>query len=474
MLIPALVACIPADSAGTKETGSYFGEDDSSPPTDSDSADTGDTGFGNTVPVYFQLTLDDELETLVHAHWVLGEESKSTWIEFSFDDGEWFSTPPQPGTAGEHDDVLLGIPTDIDVEARVVVESDKVMVVEEESIQTGQLPEEVPEPVLIDWDETRTFEANWILLTVDSAESVFQGPYYAQIIDRRGRVVWWREVPDALTAFYNGVALDGTHLWFDASTYFDFGSAEPRFVRTTLDGKYYEEIDAPNYRLGVDELADGSFVYESLEGDVYSMNITDGDDDRMVWNCSEYMADIGVTINEYCESNTVVWDAERNTALYSMYPSDTVIEIDLDDGSVLKQFGQITVGDLWTFDPPESVVDYQHYVNWTAEGTILASTHQLKEPGVQAANEYAVDEETKTLTLVWQYKTSDRYATHTGEAHRLENGNMFMGFGTDGGLRELADQDVVWEVEWPLDSSGAHHLGHAEPVTDLYAINRGP
>ena len=473
MILLALLACEPIPNGGTDDSQSYFGDDSGTPTDDSGSDDSGDTGFGNTVPVYFTLSLDDDLETIVHAHWVLGEEYKRTWVEFSFDSGEWLSTPPQPGTAGEHDDILLGIPTDVDVDVRLVVESDKVEVVADDSITTGKLPEEIPEPLFIDWDETRTFEANWILVTI-AASPTFEGPYFAQIIDRRGRVVWWQEVPDGLTAFYNGVALDGTHLWFDASIYFD-GGTEARFIRMTLDGEYYEEIDAPNYLLGVDELADGSFVYQAVEGDVYSMNITDGDDDQLVWNCSEYMADIGVDAGGgECASNTVVWDAERNTAFYSIFPIDTVIEVDLDDGTVLKQFGQITAGDPWTFDPPESVVDYQHYVNWTPDGTILASTHQLKEPGFQAANEYAVDEANKTLTVVWQYKTNDRYATHTGEAHRLENGNTFMGFGTDGALQELADKDVVWEVEWPFEGGGLHHLGHAEPVTDLYAINRGP
>jgi hypothetical protein len=269
---------------------------------------------------------------------------------------------------------------------------------------------------------------------------------------------------------YNGVALDGTHLWFDASTFFT--GSDARFIWTTLDGEYYEEVAAPNYLLGVDEMEDGSFVYEGFAGGVYSMNVGDGDDERVVWDCSEFMANIGVD-NSNCTANTVVWDAERNSAFYSMFVSNTVVEIDIDDGTVLKQFGQLTQGDPWTFVPPESVVDYQHYVTWTADGTILASTHLLEEPGVQAANEYAVDEKTKTLTVVWQYKTSDRYAQHTGEAHRLENGNTFMGFGTDGALRELADQDVVWEVEWPAGSA-VHHLGHAEPVADLYAINRGP
>jgi hypothetical protein len=267
MLI-ALLACIPEEPTDTEDTAPYFGEDDSSPPTDSDpddTGDTGDTGFGNTLPVYFTLSRDDDLGTIIHAQWILGEEAKRTWVEFSFDDGEWLSTPPQTGTAGDHDDILLGIPVDTEVEARLVVESDKAEVVAEKSITTGERPDEVPEPLLVDWDETRTFDANWILLTTAVS---FQGPYFAEIIDRRGRLVWWHEVPDALAAFYNGVALDGTHLWFDASTYFEVGSADPRFVRMTLDGTYYEEIVAEHYQLGVDEMADGSFVYEAVDGGV--------------------------------------------------------------------------------------------------------------------------------------------------------------------------------------------------------------
>jgi hypothetical protein len=471
MLLAALLACEPIPSE-TPETAPYFGGDSGAPETDTDTDDTGDTGFATTVPVYFVLSLDDEVETIVHARWTLGEAGKQSWVEYSFDDGEWLSTPPQSGAVGEHEDILLGIPADIDVDVRLVVESDEPRVVEEASITTGELPPELPEPVLIEWDETRALGANWILLTFDNGSNTFQGPYWVEIIDRRGRVVWYHEVPDGLTAFYNGVARDGTHLWFDAGTFFD-PSGDARFIRMTLDGRYQEVIDAPNYHLGVDELADGSFVYEALEGGVYSINIGDGVDERVVWNCSEFMAKLGVG-NEQCEANTVVWDPDRNTVFYSMFVSNSVVEIDLVDGAVLKQFGQLTGGDPWTIDPPEAVVDYQHYVNWTPDGTILASTHLVEEGGVQAANEYAVDEETKTLTLIWQYKTNDRYAQHTGEAYRLENGNTFIGYGTDGALRELADKDVVWEVEWPLNDAGTRQLGHAQPVANLYDLNRGP
>jgi len=225
MLIAALLACIPTEP-DPKDTSSYFGgADDSLPPdTADDGGGTGDTGFGNTVPVYFTVSLDDEMGTIVHASWTLGEAGEQSWVEYSFDSGEWRSTPPQDAAPGVHEDLLLGIPTDTEVDVRVVVETDKPRVVAEKSITTDELPEEVPEPTLIDWDETRTFEANWVLLTIDGSSSTFQGPYYVEIIDRRGRVVWWHEVPDALAAFYNGVALDGTHLWFDASTYFDFGA----------------------------------------------------------------------------------------------------------------------------------------------------------------------------------------------------------------------------------------------------------
>ena len=219
-------------------------------------------------------------------------------------------------------------------------------------------------------------------------------------------------------------------------------------------------------------MADGSFVYEAVEGGQYELRVAKGGDEDFVWSCSDFMASLGAA-NEFCESNTVVWDADRNTVFYSMYVSDSVVEIDMADGTLLKQFGQLTEGDPWTIVPVEAMIDYQHYVNWTPDGTILASTHLLTEPGVQAANEYVVDEKTKTLQLVWQYKTDDHYAQHTGEAYRLENGNTFVGYGTGGALRELAGQDVVWEVEWPV-SGGTRHLGHAEPIANLYDLNRGP
>jgi hypothetical protein len=470
MLLTAFFACAPIPS-GASDTQPFFTADSSPQDTGVDT-DTGDTGTSLTWPITLTLTVDDDVATMVRARWTLVETGKRTWVEFRFDDGDWMSTPSQTATLGQHETVLLGIPAEADVDARLVVETDEPDVRDEASIKTGQLPSEVPEPILIDWDETRTLDANWILATVDSSNNAFQGPYFVEIFDRLGRVVWYHEVPDELAAFYNGVALDGTHLWFDASAYFD-GSDDgdgPRFTRMTLDGRYFEEIAAPLYHLGVDEMADGSFVYGAIEGGEYSVNVVapDGDDD-LVWSCSDFMASIGVTDGSACAANTVVWDAARNTAFYSMFVSNTVMEIDIDDGSVLKQFGQLTEGDPWTIDPIEAMVVYQHYVNWTADGTILASTHLLGEVNVQAANEYAVDEATQTLQLVWQYKTSDRYATHTGEAHRLANGNTFIGYGTGGALREMAEQDVVWEVEW-----GLHHLGHAEPVASLYDLNRGP
>ncbi len=394
MLLPTILACVPIPS-DTSADDVFFG-DSSAPEADADTDTDSDTDTdtpGLVIPL--TLSIDDDVETMVHARWTLNEAAKRTWVEFRFDGGDWMSTPPQEAVVGGHDDVLLGIPAEMDVDARLVLETDKPRVVDEASIETGELPSGLPEEaILVEWDETRTVDANWIMVTVDSSDNTFQGPYYVEIIDRQGRVVWYHEVPDSLTAFYNGVALDGTHLWFDASAYFD-PSGDARFIRTTLDGSYYEEVSAPHYHLGVDEMADGSFVYEAVEGGQYELRVAKGGDEDFVWSCSDFMASLGA-VNEFCESNTVVWDADRNTVFYSMYVSDSVVEIDMADGTLLKQFGQLTEGDPWTIVPVEAMIDYQHYVNWTPgwnDPRIDASADRARRPSRERVRRGREDED---------------------------------------------------------------------------------
>jgi hypothetical protein len=162
-----------------------------------------------------------------------------------------------------------------------------------------------------------------------------------------------------------------------------------------------------------------------------------------------------------------VWDETHGSVFWSIFEQSTAIEVSVPGGKVLQYFGDLG-GEA--FDPVESAIDYQHYVNWTKDGTILASTHVPGEPYEQRTREYTTDG--KTLTNIWTFgEDFEHYAQYAGEAWRLPNGNTMIGYGTDGEVLEVTpDLEIAWQVEF----EGPPLVGHMTLVDDLYALNEGP
>jgi hypothetical protein len=271
------------------------------------------------------------------------------------------------------------------------------------------------------------------------------------------------------------VSADGTHVWWDESDFFFLADAEPRVVRATLDGRWSESQTIADMGQAIVEGPDGSWLYERRGGSPLGVAqaFPDGSTST-VWDCEAWVDERGLD-PRYCYFNGVNWDPTRNTVLASSFWSDTVYEVDVATGELVRQMGQLTSGDPYAFDPPADVFEYQHAPQWLANGHLLVSTHVYNDYGVQVAGEYAVDDTTQTLTKVWSYESTDRFATQLGEAQRLPNGDTLQGYGQDGALREVTtDGTVVWEVAWPKDDSGYRVVGHASFLPDLYAVNAGP
>jgi hypothetical protein len=306
-----------------------------------------------------------------------------------------------------------------------------------------------------------------------------------EIFDRDGRIVWYKRVDDGMFSFSPSVARTGTHIWFDADNIFGFGSGAPGVTRQTLDGRWSVHWPIPGLGQAIGEGPDSSFFYELRSGNQHAVNALDAAGaSSTVWNCAAYMSSIGV--DPYgCLLNTTNWDPVRNTVLASQFETSTVFEIDLATGESIGQFGQLVRGDPWTFDPPDSMFAYQHFPNWTSDGTLLVSTHRPcggmggcnpnnGQDGTQLASEYVLDEATKTITRIGVYESTDLWATQAGEAYRLPNGNLIQGYGQDGAVREVApDGTVVWQAEWEKDGQGYRAVGHTSLIDDLYALNVG-
>ena len=103
------------------------------------------------------------------------------------------------------------------------------------------------------------------------------------------------------------------------------------------------------------------------------------------------------------------------------------------DGTMLAEWGGYPEG--WTFDPPESAFELQHYPGFSADGTLMASTHSL-DTTKQWVREYEVDETNQVLRQIWSAETS-HWAEYAGQAQKLPSGNVLWQLGTAGAVLEL-------------------------------------
>lgn len=448
----------PSDSASHPDTST-----DTSP----DTAHTGETGEvddGSAPVSNVQVTVHPDVSTLLVVSWAQVEDAESAWVEYTFEDAMWESSPPVTAPTGPQQVVLLGIPADTPVTLTLVEEVGGRRRVAEGTFTgtTGPLPEGLPVPTLLSWDPAISSPAPWLFLTVDTGLHPYQGPWWATILDRQGRVVWYRALPEERPTVMSRVSADGTHLtWAEMGWY---GDDPSRLVRTTLDGGWGTTTELPEALYTYDELPDGTIAYDAVVDGSYALRTLAPDGTVTdVWSCSTWLPDD--LRPAQCGTNTVRWNAERGTYLWSMYDLNTVLELDPTSGTTLAAWGDHGTDPLL---PEDVSLQMQHYPGWTTAGTLLLHTQENGPRRVEWAREFAWDEATNGLTQIWSYSTSDWYAECSGEAVRLENGNTLLNYGCGGGIREItSDGQVAWDVD-------AHGLvGHQTQVGDLYAVNQG-
>ena len=418
-----------------------------------------------------------EVATILRVSWTQLEDVEAAWLEFTFENDDWLSSPPTGRQVGEQSEVILGVPGDTEVTFRIMNQVDGQDLSSEQQWTgtTGSVPEALLEASLITWDPTLASPEPYILGSVDVGSSWYSGPFWVFIMDRQARYVWYHQIPGTLSSsllsLFAQVSSDGTHILFDASTYyFSFDDWRSTVFRMTLDHGFYEEIEIPDLSFTFDEIDGGVILYDQDHENLVERQ-PDGSE-RVIWECAGWMRSLGHS-SAYCAPNSVVYIPATDTVLWSMYNADTVVELERQSGEIVRYFGQLPGG--WAFDPPDTVVDYQHYPSYTPDGTLIVSTHVLGQSQQQRAREYLLDDATQTLTDIWHYgEEVPFYANYGGEAFRLDNGNTLICYGTDGAMREVtADKKTAWSVEWPVNPN-SHLTGHNSFIRDLYALNRGP
>ena len=411
----------------------------------------------------------DDVETVLVVRWIQPADADQSWIEYSFDGSE-MSTPPVARGAGEQEQVLLGIPAATEVTLTIHTQLGAHTTVSEAITgETGDLPSGLPEPTLVTYDPERAAPEGWALISVDQSEpgEWYSGTFFVIILDRQSRVVWYHEVPDRRVSMFPQLSLDGTHLVFDEGTAYFATSSGPQIRRLSLDFSLNELIDVDGLTYGFTEVEGGGFIRDQGGWGDYNLIEQDADgSERLIWDCDPWLS-ANYSGDGLCYTNAVNYSPVTNSILWSLPYHDTVVEIDRDSGDVLRVLGEIAP----THDtvPFSSLFDFQHYPNYTPDGTLMVSMHIEGTNDQQRAREYEVDDATGTLNEIWSYGEGidDEYAYYSGEAYRLDNGNTLMNYGTGGAAREVTqDKSVVWDIAFP----DRHLTGHLSLIDDLYAL----
>ncbi|MFT5682374.1 MAG: hypothetical protein ACI8RZ_003292 [Myxococcota bacterium] len=462
LLILACTQPVPEDSGST------------APDTADTTADSGDTDTSVAAVSGVEARIDSEFGTLVYVSWQQGAAAEA-WVEYSFEEGSWQSSPPVSVATGEQEALLLGIPYDAEVSLRVVNDfGGGALASEAITTTTDPLPSGLPTAeVLIDDPTRQDPEAAWIFMSITEAGggiAALYSDWWVFIMDRQGRIVWARETPSDSASLHPRIAHDGTALLIEEGTFwgggFDFGT-NSIVQRMTLDGVVSQVWATPGLHHPFTDTADGSLVWAANAGTNETLQMITPDGEQVeIWDCKAHLHSVGLTGD--CGSNSIYWHEPTDTFLYSFYSLFTMFEI-TPDGEVTRTFGPLETG--WDFAPAESAFWWQHGGYYTPEGTLLVSTYVEEEGTETIVREFALDDDTQTLTEIWNFGIGDGiWGEYMGEPHRLDNGNILHNTGSAARLREAtADGEVVWDISWG-DASTSHWIGRSTPVSDLYDL----
>ena len=424
--------------------------------------------------------LDETTPMLVELSWTTEAAGKG-WAEFGLDpDALDMLTPVEPEATTAHRLTLMGAPALSDVYFRVVTDIDGREYEGSGSIRTGGVPPDLPDFVVsVDKPEKQAPDPFILGTAFGGVPAVF-------VLDRQARWLWYERVdPDKnpiQLAFENGTG----NVLFN-SFLIDHGQDDSNITRLAFDRSVDEDMHTPYGHHAFTQLPDGSLAYLSIDvrefdvygdgtpipvvGDAVMILPPDGGDPYPFWTTwdwrdpawhDRFESGFYPQGGDWTHSNAVNYTAWNDTLLVSIRNFDILLELDLQTGEVLREFG----GDTgYQFTEGSRRFNYQHDAAWTADHTLLLITSD-EEARETTAVEYSVDDSAQTLTEIWSQGDGEgHYALVQGTARDLSNGNRLINYGSVGLVQEVTlDHEVVWELRALAGSA----FGNTVPFPDLY------
>ena len=352
------------------------------------------------------------------------------------------------------------------------------------AFRTGSLPAAIPDFELV---TASAPEPGFIMVPV--TDFGFAPPVL--ILDRDGRVVWYREVPSMVVDFQlqpNGhytAALSQPgppgiygvgvyeewdrlgnviHTWavqgHEYTDYHDIvlldGGQEALLLGYVTETRDLRKFGGPqdgtvwgHVVQRVTRTGEVTFEWNSFD------HFTLEEADDHVWRKDPNDPPLPPGSYDWTHPNSIALDHDGHYLMSSRHLSE-LTKIDSRTGEVIWRMGG-GKGNQFTFvDDPHNGFSAQHGGRRLANGNLLLLDNgNFHEPPSTRAVEYAVDEEEKVARLVWSFEPGI-FADSMGFAQRLPGGNTLVTPGHHYRIVEVSPTGaVVWEIRLPIRGWGA-------------------
>ena len=352
---------------------------------------------------------------------------------------------------------------------------------------TSALPAHIPHGRITVHDRRRAYRG-WTLMSVNAAKRegliIYQDKDFtptAVMYDMDGRPVWYDvhglgRIGD--TRFVQGdnvLAQSMADTNANTATALEIDLAG-RIVWQGPDQPPLSVTDAFHHHF--DKLASGNYLtVKSLQiGFVVGDVVVEMDRSRKevwTWNAYEHLRPDTSRDNgehflyPWTHVNALVMDAKADALYINARNLSTVYKVRKSTGEILWALGKD--GDF-AADPAAEYPWFEqpHGLERLPNGNLIMYDNGLFKRGFARAVEYALDEQTLTTRIVWQYRGGHRgrwFVNYWGDADRLPNGNTLITAGTwkqqhHSRVFEVTSAgEVVWEMELPVRSETGNSVG---------------
>lgn len=281
--------------------------------------------------------------------------------------------------------------------------------------------------------------------------------YYLMILDNQGQPVFYQQMPANSRSLDFTMQPDGTLSYSDAATdsfvimdntYDVIGRIRPGNGYQMLDEHDLQLLPNGHYLLLANEartmdlskVVAGGNANASVTGQIIQ-ELDKNNNVVFQWRDLDYIpvTDTSQPLNtpqiDYSHSNAIAVDTDGNLVLSSRH-LDEITKVDHNSGDIIWRLGG--KGNQFTFATAPGISGpaqfyHQHDIRVLPDGHFTVfDNHNGRQPQISRGLEYAVDETSKTATLVWEYQTTPGvYADAMGNVQRLPDGNSMIDWGTN-------------------------------------------